>query len=98
MARGNIPLSEAARSIFDDLGYSVTDDGETFRAVRDWKEVHVTTETPEECSPGGRLNCVVTWADETTDVTRDLGRAGGGGEWAVIGVRDDGDYEVARAP
>ena len=98
MARGSIPLSEAARSIFDDLGYSVTDDGETFRAVRDWKEVHVRTGTPEQDAPDAALECVVTWAEEAADVARDLRSAGRPCEWAVIGVRDDGGYEVARAP
>ena len=90
---------EQARSIFDGLGYDVAGTGSEFSAKRDWKEVHVSavadTSVPTD---GGRYRCFVTWSEHTADLQETLRRADPGFEWAVIGVSEDGDYEVARAP
>jgi len=90
---------EQARSIFDGLGYEVAGTGSEFSAKRDWKEVHVSavadTSVPTD---GGRYRCFVTWAEHTDALADRLRREDLGCEWAVIGVSEDGDYEVTRAP
>ena len=93
------PPTDEARSIFDDLGYSVTGGGSEFRAIRDWKEVHVLAvdgdvDTPDD----GAYRCFVTWEERAPALERHLERADPPYEWAVIGVADDGEYEVSRAP
>lgn len=93
------PPADEARSIFDDLGYSVTGRGEEFRAIRDWKEVHVLAVDGEVDAPDdGSYRCFVTWKDRAPELEARLARLDPPYEWAVIGVADDGDYEVARAP
>ncbi|MFB6133616.1 MAG: hypothetical protein ABEJ55_01330 [Halanaeroarchaeum sp.] len=93
------PPDEQARSIFDGLGYEVAGTGAEFSARRDWKEVRVSAVSdPSVSTDGGRYRCFVTWR-EHTDALRDrLDREDPAFEWAVIGVSEDGDYEVARAP
>jgi hypothetical protein len=97
MSTVNKTLADEARSIFDDLGYDVAGDGAEFRAVRDWKEVRVTLEEPPTDAPDS-LGCVVTRAEDSEGVIRELSRTDPACEWAVIGVREDGSYEVARTP
>lgn len=93
------PPSEEARSIFADLGYDVSGDGDRFRAARGWKEVEVYAVTDDvETADGGRMRCYVTWEEQAPDLRRALANSEPGFEWAVIGVQSDGDYEVARAP
>ena len=93
------PPDEEARSIFDGLGYELAGTGSEFSATRDWKEVHVSavadTSVPLD---GGRYRCFVTWSEQTEELQETLQRADTGFEWAVIGVSEDGDYEVTRAP
>ncbi|MFB6070437.1 MAG: hypothetical protein ABEJ76_05380 [Halanaeroarchaeum sp.] len=93
------PPAEQAKSIFEDLGYEIAGTGSEFSATRDWKEVRVSAVARDGVSAeGGRYRCFVTWADHTDDLADRLRREEPGCEWAVIGVSEDGDYEVARAP
>ena len=99
MGSVSTPLSEEARSIFAELGYSISERGAEFDAVRDWKEVVVTpveggVETPDDDG----LHCYVTWKEEVGDLQQSLALSDPAGEWALIGVDEDGTYEVARAP
>ncbi|MFC4551234.1 MULTISPECIES: DUF7116 family protein [Halorussus] len=99
MAPVSTPPVEQARSIFSDLGYTVSGDGEEFRAERKWRVVRVTAlaesgETPDD----GELRCFVTWSDQAQQLRRQLRRTNPAYEWAIISVREGGDYEVMRAP
>lgn len=94
------PPIEEARSIFDDLGYSVSGDGQSFRATRDWKEVTVTAVgdspstslTPAE-QEGEGLRCFVAWQEHCGELASRLAGAVSG-EWALIAVNETGDYQV----
>lgn len=90
-------LRREAKSIFSDLGYDVSSDGTGFRATRKWRVVEVTP-MPEPCEPptAGELRCFVTWAESVSAVERRLQRADPDYEWAIIGVADEGDYDVAH--
>ncbi|NHN48597.1 hypothetical protein G9464_13475 [Halostella sp. JP-L12] len=93
------PLDEQARSIFNDLGYTVTGDGEEFRAEREWKSVRVTvTEDADETPDSGRLRCFVTYREQAPRLRDRLQRSEPEYEWAIICVEDDDEYEVVRAP
>ncbi|MFB6132825.1 MAG: hypothetical protein ABEJ44_05405 [Halanaeroarchaeum sp.] len=99
MGTTSTPPDEQARSIFDGLGYEVAGTGSEFSATRDWKEVRVHAVADASVSmDGGRYRCFVTWSEKTDDLEKRLEREDPGFEWAIIGVSDDGDYEVARAP
>lgn len=100
MGTGRTPPVDEARSIFDDLGYTVSGDGRQFRAERGWKVVTVTaTEGPPADPAGdGGLHCFVTWRDAADGLRRRLARADPDGEWAVIAVEDGADYEVLDPP
>ena len=99
MGTMNTPPDEQARSIFDGLGYEVAGTGSEFFATRDWKEVRVSAVTDASVpTEGGRYRCFVTWAEHVDALRERLRDANPGFEWAVIGVSEDGDYEVARAP
>ena len=99
MARGSIPPIDEARTIFTDLGYTVTGEGTEFRALRDWKEVRVTAVSEETATPNtGTLRCFVTWREFANRLGRQLRRDDPEYEWAIISVGDGGEYEVARAP
>lgn len=90
------PLDEQARSIFADLGYTVTDGGSELLAERKWRVVHVTTfESDDDPPEAGEYRCFVAWRDDVDAVERRLERENPDYEWAVIGVQEDGDYEVA---
>jgi outer membrane cobalamin receptor len=93
------PPDEQARSIFDDLGYSLAGDGAEFSATRDWKEIRVCAVTDDvDAREDDSYRCFVTWADHADALEAELERLDPSYEWAVMGVREDGDYEVARAP
>ncbi|WP_276301237.1 DUF7116 family protein [Halorussus lipolyticus] len=99
MATVSTPPIEQARTIFDDLGYSVSGDGDEFRAERKWRVVRVTALTDSDETPDdGELRCFVTWKEYASDLRARLRRTDPEYEWAIIGVRDCGDYEVLRAP
>lgn len=86
-------LVEEARSIFTDLGYEVTEEGEELRAERKWRTVHVTTTDPEEASAHGGLRCFVAREDRAGDVRDRLLSLEPDYDWAVISVDGDG-YSV----
>ena len=91
-----MPPAEQAKSIFDDLGYTVEGNGPEFRAQRKWRVVRVTaTAEPDDSENLGDepYQCFVTWADASSELCERLRRSDPEYEWAVIGVTDDG-YEV----
>lgn len=99
MARGSTPPVDEARSIFTNLGYTVTGDGPEFSARRDWKEVRVTALSEDDDTPDtGTLRCFVTWREQAGQLRRKLRSDNPEYEWAIIGVHEGGDYEVTRAP
>jgi len=90
-------LDERARTIFDDIGYTVsrTDDG--LRAAHKWREVGVTVLDDQGSIPeSGEMRCFVTRAPEAPDLGNRLSRMDVAYDWAVIGVREDGSYDVIR--
>jgi len=86
-------LIEEARTIFSNLGYEVTDDGEELRAERKWRTVHVTTADPEQAATHGQLRCFVARAERAAEVRERLLAAEPEYDWAVVSVDDD-DYRV----
>jgi hypothetical protein len=89
-------LKREARSIFTDLGYDVSGSGGEIRAQRKWRVVEITPMAePEEPPASGELRCFVTWEERADDLERRLRRDDPDYEWAVIGVREGGDYTVA---
>jgi hypothetical protein len=105
MAPVTIPPIERARSIFSELGYTVSGDGTELRAERKWRTVHVTaldadSATDERALADGgtderNLRCYVTYHEITGELQERLDRADPPFEWAIIGVDEDSnDYEV----
>ncbi|WP_267639975.1 DUF7116 family protein [Haloarchaeobius amylolyticus] len=97
----NRHIGEQARKVFDRLGYTVTGDGDEFRAERDWKVVHVTATTDLREPPstaGDGLQCFVTNKERAERVRRRVSESNPAYEWAVIGVGEDDQYVVERAP
>jgi len=89
-------LDEKAQSIFADLGYTVTDRGGEYLAERKWRAVHVTpAESFDETPESGEYRCFVTWTEDVPDLETRLEAADPDYEWAIMGVDDEGDYEVA---
>jgi hypothetical protein len=92
-------LANRARSIFEDLGYTVEGSGyREFRAERAWKVVTVTTvpDGSRDSPETGEMRCFVT--DGDVDALREqLRRSDPEFEYAIISVKED-DYEVVRAP
>jgi len=86
-------LVEEARSIFSDLGYDVTTDGDELRAERKWRTVHVTTQDPDSAASHGNLRCFVTRAEGAADVRQRLLAIEPDYDWAVVSVDED-DYRV----
>jgi len=70
------PPDEQARSIFDDLGYSLAGDGAEFSATRDWKEIRVRAVTDDvaDAHDESGYRCFVTWADQAAALERELER------------------------
>ena len=73
------PPTEAARSIFTDLGYTVSGSGREFSAERKWRVVAVTaadesTELPKSgdlrCFVAREVVCGVLPSDETPEIAR----------------------------
>ncbi|WP_331233521.1 DUF7116 family protein [Natronorarus salvus] len=89
---------EQARSIFADLGYTVSDEGHELRAERDWKVVRVSEAREVETeAAAGELRCFVADRETASEFNRRLADADPEYEWALISVHD-GDYRVVRAP
>jgi hypothetical protein len=87
MESATAALETRARSIFDDLGYTVVGDGPEFRAERDWKVVQVTATDGTADPNDDGLHCYVTSSEHAGDLRRTL--AGSEcDEWAVIAIVD----------
>lgn len=99
MATVTTSLTERAESIFTDLGYVVEDEGAELRAVRKWRVVQVTpVDRHEETPDSGTFRCFVTWGERATEVQSRLANADPDYEWAVMGVDENGEYDVYHAP
>lgn len=99
MGTVSTPPVEQARSIFSELGYTVSGDGPEFRAEREWKVVHVSAiSEPEETPDSGAFRCFVTYSETAETLERQLTRLQPDYEWAIISVDDDAEYDVVRAP
>ena len=105
MAPVTMPPVEEARAIFRRLGYEVSGDGPELLAERKWRTVRVTATASRSdvladggtCEGDYRLQCFVTWAEETGELAGRLRRSAPDFEWAVIGVESDAeDYEVVH--
>jgi len=98
MGSGSTELATRARTVFDELGYTVVGDGPEFRAEREWKVVRVTaTDDDPEPPGGGGLHCFVTRSEKVRSLRRHLASRDPDCEWAVIGVDGD-EFQVERAP
>lgn len=86
-------LIEEARTVFNDLGYEVTEEGDELRAERKWRTVYVTAADPTEANTHGRLRCFVARADRAADVRDQLLDLEPDYDWAVITI-DEGDSSV----
>ncbi|EMA07580.1 hypothetical protein SAMN05443574_106226 [Haloarcula vallismortis] len=92
-------LDEQARSIFDELGYTVSRTGTELQAERGWRVVTVSALGSQDPIPeSGDLRCFVTRTGEATHLSRRLNRLDVSYDWAVIEITEDGDYEVIRHP
>lgn len=107
MAPVTIPPVDRARSIFTELGYTVSGNGTEFRAQRKWRTVHVTALDADSASDeraladGGTderdLRCYVTYHQTTGNLRKRLNRADPPFEWAIIGVDcESDDYDVVH--
>lgn len=88
------PLLDEARSIFTDLGYTISEAGSELRAERKWRIVYVTTSGPDEIPDRGELRCFVTRDDRAPALCEDLLSRAPEYDWAVMGLDDEGDYQV----
>lgn len=92
-------LQREARSIFDDLGYTVSAESGELRAERKWRTVHVTpVEGSMDLPNSGEYRCFVTWADDVGNLEATLRADQPGYEWAIIGIERDGDHAVVSGP
>ena len=82
-------LIEEARTVFRDLGYEVTEEGDELRAERKWRIVYVTAADPAEANTHGRLRCFVARADRAPDVRDRLLDLEPDYDWAVITIDED---------
>ncbi|MHB9286619.1 hypothetical protein ACKVMT_06220 [Halobacteriales archaeon Cl-PHB] len=88
-------LRQRARSIFDELGYDVSNHAGEIRAERKWRVVQVTPMAePGQPPASGELRCFVTWNDRLDALEAMLRRADPDYEWAIIGVDETDEYEV----
>jgi hypothetical protein len=79
MATVTTPPTDRARTIFSDLGYTVSGDGDEFRAERKWRVVRVTALTDPETTPDdGELRCFVTWNENASELRRRRRRSSSG--------------------
>lgn len=87
-------LREEAERIFEDLGYTVSQDGGELCAERKWRVVRVTTADPADAPETGTLRCFVAWASDAPTVRNRLLEEKPDYDWAVIGVDESGHYRV----
>ncbi|MFC6962199.1 DUF7116 family protein [Halocatena marina] len=88
------PLLDEARSIFTDLGYTVSNAGTELRAERKWRVVYVTASNPDETPEHGELRCFVTREDHASSLCDDLLARAPEYDWAVMGLTDTGGYQI----
>lgn len=88
------PLLDEARSIFTELGYSVTELGSELRAERKWRIVYITADAPDEVSEDVDLRCFVAGANRADRLRDDLLERAPDYDWAVMSLDGDGDYEI----
>jgi len=89
--------------VFERLGYAVSGDGSEFVAERKWRSVRVRSLSPG--ADGGDLlpdadaglHCLVTWMEHVDELREQLLDRQPAGDWAIIGVDDDGNHEVHQA-
>ncbi|MFB6155029.1 MAG: hypothetical protein ABEJ22_03975 [Haloferacaceae archaeon] len=102
-----MPPVEEAKTVFSRLGYDVSGNGTELRAERKWRTVRVVAldgsfpDEPNVLADGGveaegGLRCFVTWSDYATDLLSTLERQNLSFDWALVGVDEDGDYDVVR--
>lgn len=106
MAPVTIPPTTEARDVFRELGYTLSDESPEFVAERKWKRVLVTpigaddaTDPEPYLADGGdtpRLRCFVTWKTAADDLRKHLLELKPPFDWAVIGVTNDGDFDVMQ--
>lgn len=96
MAAVSTSLTERASSIFADLGYTVSRTESELRAERKWRVVRVTCSEPATIPTDGQHRCFVTHSDDAATTFRRVSMADPAYHWAVIGVEDDGDYDIYR--
>lgn len=89
--------------MFERLGYAVSGNGPEFVAERKWRSVRVRTLCAEDAKRADALptddagmQCLVTWMDCVEEL-RERMRDAPEGEWAIIGVDDEGNHEVHQA-
>lgn len=97
-----VPPVEEAKRVFSRLGYAVEESGDgDLRAERKWRTVRVTAlgsnvgdalDDAEES-----LRCFVAWRDHAGDALDHLERADLSAEWALIGVAEDGAFDIVRS-
>ncbi|WP_181692558.1 hypothetical protein [Natronomonas sp. LN261] len=87
-------LVEEARTVFRDLGYELTAEGDELRAERKWRTVYVTTADPEDANTHGRLRCFVARAERAPTVRDRLLAIEPDYDWAVVSIDEEGEYRV----
>lgn len=88
------PLLEEARSIFSELGYTVSTVGTELRAERKWRVVYVTTSDPSDAPDRGDLRCFVAPENRAASLCEELLAHAPEYDWAVMGLVDSGGYQV----
>ena len=93
MGAASTTLVDEARTVFRDLGYEITEEGDELRAERKWRTVYVTTADPEAANTHGQLRCFVSRAEKAEDVQGRLLDLEPDYDWAVISI-DESGYRV----
>jgi hypothetical protein len=96
-----VPPVEEAKRVFSRLGYAVEDAGDgDLRAERKWRTVRVTAlgsnvaDAVDDAEES--LRCFVAWSDHASEALDRLERADLNAEWALIGVAEDGAFDIVR--
>jgi hypothetical protein len=96
MESASTDLRNRARTLFEELGYSIGETPAGFRAERKWRTVTVQTVSADATLPSdGQLRCFVTSADDAGELRSRLLEARPDYDWAIVAV-DGADYDVYR--
>lgn len=96
MESASTDLRDRARSLFEELGYSIDETPGGFRAERKWRTVSVQTVSAETALPSdGQLRCFVTTAGDAEELRSRLLDARPDYDWAIVALDGD-EYEVYR--